>query len=500
MQVRSLFLRVLALTFLIKLGLAAVLPLSGDEAYFIVWARHLDFGYYDHPPMVAWILAPLLPLVHAAWWVRLPALLFSSAVGVLVYRLLRPWGVERAAWTATLFLLWPFDWMNVLITTDTPLILFVFLSGWSMVHAVRSDSRRAYALAGFWLGCAFLSKYFAVVYGLGLFGWFAFTADGRRRWRGALWLALCALPEVVVNVYWNMTHCWDNILFNLYNRNAGSTFSLHNTGLYLVTVLYLATPPVLWAWWRDRRDVVPGAVTENRLYAFLFWVPTAFFLLLSLGKTIGLHWVLAFYPFLFLMIGLRTSGPRLRGLVRFMLGLAVVHALVLSVIVTAPAAWWQSTRFYSGYVLLVHPQSVLAAVRPFADGFRLATNDYSTSALMSWHAGQEYFVFGPGSKHARQDDMTTDFRALAGRNILVFDKSPTPLTQYAPYFRHVEQRRIIVDGAVFYLARGYGFDYPAYRQGVLARVRAQYYRVPDWLPMLRCGFCERYFAAPVCAR
>jgi hypothetical protein len=35
--------RVLIITLLIKLALAYFLPMSGDEAYFIVWARHLDY-------------------------------------------------------------------------------------------------------------------------------------------------------------------------------------------------------------------------------------------------------------------------------------------------------------------------------------------------------------------------------------------------------------------------------------------------------------------------
>ena len=28
-----------------------------DEAYYWQWAQHLDWGYYDHPPLVAWLIA-----------------------------------------------------------------------------------------------------------------------------------------------------------------------------------------------------------------------------------------------------------------------------------------------------------------------------------------------------------------------------------------------------------------------------------------------------------
>ena len=54
----------------------ATLPLHYDEAYYWVWTQRLDFSYFDHPPMIAWLLwvvgqvgqteAVLRSLLHAA--------------------------------------------------------------------------------------------------------------------------------------------------------------------------------------------------------------------------------------------------------------------------------------------------------------------------------------------------------------------------------------------------------------------------------------------------
>ena len=49
----------LTVALFVKLLLALTVPLTGDEAYFLVWAENLDFGYYDHPPMVGWVVALL---------------------------------------------------------------------------------------------------------------------------------------------------------------------------------------------------------------------------------------------------------------------------------------------------------------------------------------------------------------------------------------------------------------------------------------------------------
>ncbi|MEJ1959728.1 MAG: hypothetical protein WDM70_10175 [Nitrosomonadales bacterium] len=37
---------------------------------------------------------------------------------------------------------------------------------------------------------------------------------------------------MLLNLYWNYTHCWDNILFNLYNRNEGEEFSLGKVAIF----------------------------------------------------------------------------------------------------------------------------------------------------------------------------------------------------------------------------------------------------------------------------
>lgn len=494
MPLPSLLRHTLWITFLLKLGLAAWLPMSGDEAYFLVWAQHLDFGYYDHPPMVGWWLAPMLALGHAAWWLRLPAVLSTSLIGVLVYRMLAPIDAIRATWSAVLYLVWPFTLANVLITTDTPLILFSFLTVYAIVSAVRTEHLSQFALAGFWLGCAFLSKYFVFVLGGALAGWFVTTATGRAHWRGALMMLVFALPLVAINLYWNYTHCWDNILFNLYNRNTDAHFSWHDVSLYCITTLYLMTPPGAWLWWRSRQQHIPVAFPNvETLYRWVFWFPFVFFLALSFKKTIGLHWVLGFYPFFFLLLGSRAPASTLKKLFRFMCGFSALHATVIATLLLAPAHWWQRSHLYSGYVLLMHPHQVVQALTPWRETYVMATNDYSTSALLQYHARQPFIVYGMGSKHARQNDIITDFRRLDGKNLLVFDKSPTPSSDYIPYFTHVTRTTIKIDGALFYVALGNHFNYAAYQQHVLTDIRDRYYRIPQYLPHTPCYFCIRYF-------
>jgi hypothetical protein len=42
---------------LVRLLFAFRLPLFPDETYYWEWSRRLEGGYFDHPPMIAWLMA-----------------------------------------------------------------------------------------------------------------------------------------------------------------------------------------------------------------------------------------------------------------------------------------------------------------------------------------------------------------------------------------------------------------------------------------------------------
>src|SRR6201997_573017 len=53
--VRNAALIIVALVVL-RLVAAAYTPLTFDEAYYWMWSKSLAGGYYDHPPMVAFVI------------------------------------------------------------------------------------------------------------------------------------------------------------------------------------------------------------------------------------------------------------------------------------------------------------------------------------------------------------------------------------------------------------------------------------------------------------
>ncbi|MDH5708985.1 MAG: glycosyltransferase family 39 protein, partial [Hylemonella sp.] len=122
----------------LRLWIAAALPITGDEAFFYWWGVYPDWGYYDHPPMVGWLIWLMRHLFgEAAWAIRLPVVLLPLALGGLLWWAFKPLDRERAAWGVLLFWLAPINWLNTLITTDTPLIFWSVLSVALLLRAER---------------------------------------------------------------------------------------------------------------------------------------------------------------------------------------------------------------------------------------------------------------------------------------------------------------------------------------------------------------------------
>lgn len=498
-------------TLAFRLWLAAVFPFTGDEAYFQVWGTKPDFGFYDHPPMVGWWLAllqagPLAALADQAWLARLPSTLLPGALALMVWSALRRIDAERAALAACALLLVPVEVWNVFITTDTPLVLFSVASALAYWRAECREEAgggaRWHAAAGVLLGLALLSKYFAVLLAFAYVVHVLASPRGSRRWGGLFIVAACAVPFVAVNVGWNWQNCWANVMFNVYNRHDDAGASWKTPLVYAVMLLYVLSPVAMWQLWRLARQ--PGRLAawradpSTRFFAVVSGVPLLLFAALSVPKTIGLHWVLSFVPLFFCACFFALDARQLRASVRWLAAFALVHVVAVAAIMAAPLDLWKPTRWHDGIVFHFRIHDVVREMERSGQDFEFAADGYSPAVTLSHYAGRYVFVFGEGSTHARHDDIMTDFRRLAGRDILVFRKNPPRMEDYQPYFRSVEFRAFQVDGVTFHLVLGRGFDYPAYRDRVLALVRERYYRIPAFLPQGSCYFCERYFDAPYC--
>ncbi len=292
----------LALTAL-RLAVAGLAPLSGDEAYYWVWSRALAPGYLDHPPMVAlWIRAGTWLAGGGPIGVRLLGPLSALAGSLLLADAAKRLFPGRHAAVPAVALLNATLMLgagSIIMTPDTPLLFFWTAALWSAVRAVQGKPI-------WWLACgalaggALLSKYTGGLLGLGLAAWLLGTQPGRdrlRQWQpwagGALALALF-LPVVA----WNAAHGW--ISFVKQGGREGD-WSPALAGRYLAELagsqLGLATPVIfvlciagVWRAIQARRE--PGA----GLLLAVTLVPAAVFVEHAFGGRVQGNWPAVLYP------------------------------------------------------------------------------------------------------------------------------------------------------------------------------------------------------------
>ncbi|MBI3562535.1 MAG: glycosyltransferase family 39 protein [Gammaproteobacteria bacterium] len=495
---RQAFWGLILISLVIKLVIAFWVPVTGDEAYFVLWGRYPDFGYYDHPPMVGWWLTGLLHVSDAIGWLRLPTIITTTLIGLAIYYYVRKRGEMLAVLAAGLYWMAPVNLFVPLITTDTPLIFWSFVSAWCFYRAQRRDQGGWYWLTGICLGLAFISKFFAGLLGIAYLLYIVlFVRRGWRPYRGLLWLILGVVPFIGLNLLWNYQHCWDNYLFNLQNRTADFAFSLITFGKYLLLLLVIMTPPVLYYLWRSPSQLIKTIKQDGLgLFLVLFLVPILLFMVIAMGKSVGGHWILSFYPFLFVALAVFLSYGQLRVCFHFMWGFSLVFLVVFIIILsTIPASFRGHPGIYQDLVSSMHTKALLNVVEPYRHNFPLANPSYSAAAVLAFADKKPVLVIGPGSYHGRQDDMLTDFRQFDGKPMAILDKD-ADIENYAKYFRSFEHIIIPFEGTQFHLGLGTGFNYPLYRDTVLAEVRRNYYRIPSWLPDKECYMDQRYGPLP----
>jgi 4-amino-4-deoxy-L-arabinose transferase-like glycosyltransferase len=201
------------------------LPPGFDEAYYYLYTQHLDWSYFDHPPLVALTtgFGPWLTGAVSQWTIRFGSLLLHTGALLLLYLTGAHLFSQRAGWlTLAIASLIPIFLLGfgVLTLPDAPLMFF-----WTAALYIASreffNSSEDYcpsyrlAIVGLLVGLACLSKYHGLALGFGLVG-FCLTTP---RYRSALrspWmivsLGLFLLAILPIGL-WNVQQNWVSLRF-----------------------------------------------------------------------------------------------------------------------------------------------------------------------------------------------------------------------------------------------------------------------------------------------
>jgi 4-amino-4-deoxy-L-arabinose transferase-like glycosyltransferase len=312
----------LVLTFLLafRLLIAAETPLSADEAYYRVWAHALASGYPDHPPMVAlWIWAGERFAGDTPLGIRLLGPISAFLGSWLLVRAGQDlaaqsgaadpeWAGWRAAWLLNATLLCNAG--AVLMTPDTPLLLFWTACLAAVARAIRTGDASWFLAAGAAGGLAMDSKYTALLLAPALLVWMVVVPDARRWlrcWQVPAGAALAALLFAPV-LAWNAAHGWVS-----FARQGGRGGDFHPAlaGQYLAELVAgqvgLATPLLFCVFCVALFACARHGGWQRTVPGFLLavtGVPALVFVQHALGGRVQGNWPGVLYPGAALAAGL----------------------------------------------------------------------------------------------------------------------------------------------------------------------------------------------------
>jgi dolichol-phosphate mannosyltransferase len=282
---------------LIYLGQAELLP---EEAYYWNYSQHLDIGYLDHPPMVAWLIWLGTSLFgQNEFGVRVGAFGCWMVTSWFVYRMTCNLFEKSSAFVAVLLLqVLPFFFsVGFLMTPDAPLV-----ACWSgvlffAVRALIGEHRHAWWAVGVCFGLGMISKYSIGVLGPAMLLFLLLDSRSRRwflRWEpyAAVLVAVLIFSPVIV---WNFQHGWVSFGFQGARRlSAHAQFSLHvliaSAGVLLTPTGLVAALLMLFE--NQTIGSAKDATAKQRsLFIQVFTlVPLAVFVAFSLRHRVQLNW------------------------------------------------------------------------------------------------------------------------------------------------------------------------------------------------------------------
>ncbi len=233
---------------------ASFTQLANDEAYYWLFARNPAWGYFDHPPVTAWLVWAG-GFMGGELGIRFFFTLLQPAYLYIIWRLVRPSHprTEDASLFFVISAAMPIlQLYGFIAVPDGPLMFFtaLFLLAYKRFRE-RNTIGAAVAMGAVMAALAYSKYHGALVVG------FALLSDPRNFRNPKLYLsAVVTLLLLTPHLWWQYDHDWASFRYHLSGRNG--YFRWSDLGEFLMNLLVifnpLFVPLYVRGWGRDGGD------------------------------------------------------------------------------------------------------------------------------------------------------------------------------------------------------------------------------------------------------
>lgn len=278
--------------------MAGSFGLGVDEAHYVLYAKNLDFSYFDHPPLVGWTHALFLLFGDNELFARLPAILIGILSSFLVYYFVLNLSSNKSIALFSVIALNSSPMINALfmmLLPDTFLIPIVFLLLFLLKKMQEAPKNWHYSAGGVLFGIAGLAKYSSFLLTVASILYLIYKKRFDLIFTPRLFLTLfIALAFISPVIYWNFLHDFVSFKYQS-NHVIGSSFDfisflksfLAQFGAYS-PLLFILSIIGLYKAFKQKEGSLKAALFMGLSIAI-------FFIYTSLTKVVLPHWSAIFY-------------------------------------------------------------------------------------------------------------------------------------------------------------------------------------------------------------
>lgn len=318
-------------TFFIFLGIFLVLnllqayftPLIYDETYYWYYAQHLDWGYFDHPPMVALMAKVGGLFIGGELGVRLMGCLMGAGTIITLWLLID--NGKKYSYVSHFFLLAfgmvLFNAYGFLTLPDTSLLFFTGLFLLRYRKFLKKNTFLNALLLGLCMAALLYSKYHAVLVIL-----FVLLSNLKLMRNGYAWLAVIfALLAYTPHFLWLFEHDFVSVKYHLFERpNQPYSFDEFTLGYILNLAVNFG---LLFPWFYHALFKAKTKDPFKKALVFVSYGIILFFFISSFHRRAQAQWVIAIcIPMMVLAFNYLLENEKAR---KWMWRLSLASALLI---------------------------------------------------------------------------------------------------------------------------------------------------------------------------
>nr|WP_121273428.1 glycosyltransferase family 39 protein [Pedobacter schmidteae] len=287
---------------LINIVQASFVEVHADEAYYWVYSQFLDWGYFDHPPMVALFIKLGDLLTHSTLGLRLFTVITNTISVYFLWKI-----VSRYTQQIKLFILLfsavvLFHVYGFITTPDAPLFFFTVLFLYVYQRYIEEDKFKWAFLLALVIAGMLYSKYHGI-----LILFFTILSNFKLLKRPSFWaIVAIAIVAFVPHIWWQVQNNYPSFYYHVIDRSA-AFYKFNFTTEYLFAQLALAGPLVGWYLYASAVKLKTSDVFIRTLKFNCFGI-FIFFFISTLKGRVEAHWTLPAMICLFILAYIAISS------------------------------------------------------------------------------------------------------------------------------------------------------------------------------------------------